>query len=290
MSLFTSIVRAAWAGLLLLAFLASTRAVEPTKVLLVATPPDHAYASHMYEFDCGVLAKCLEQTDGVACETVLGWPPESEKLADLAAIVFYSRPAGEIVLHPDHRDVFLDLMRRGTGFTAIHWGTGVGYTELADEPEVRELYKNLLGGWFRRPPGDVMFATARLRQVDPEHPLCAGWKEYEIHDEFYLDPVLHMRANPVLQVQVKGQDNTVAWSFERAAPYEGRSVGITLGHFHKNFEREDFRRALVNAILWTAGLEVPREGAPVMLDPEDLQLPPAPTGSRSHESGNADGR
>jgi type 1 glutamine amidotransferase len=274
MTFWNSSLRTAWSGLLVLIVLAGARADDPARILLVATPPDHAYASHMYEFECGVLAKCLEQTEGVTCETAVGWPPEPEKLADLAAIVFYSRPAGEIVLNPDHRDVFLELMQRGAGFTAIHWATGVGYTELADEVEVRELYKNLLGGWFRRPPGDILYDTARLRQVDPKHPLCFGWEEYDIHDEFYLDPVLHMRVRPILQVQVKDRDHTVAWSIERPSPYDGRSVGISLGHFHKTFEREDFRRSLVNAILWTANVEVPEAGAPVALDPVDLQLPP----------------
>lgn len=260
-------------GLVWLFLLVPAWSAEPTEILLVATPPDHPWASHMYEFECGVLARCLEQTEGVTCRTRVGWPPERQTLDRLDAVVFYSRPAGELVLHPDHRKQFLDLMKRGAGFTAIHWGTGVGYGELAEDPEIRELYKNLLGGWFRRPPCDIAFGTARLRQVDPEHPLCFGWREYEIYDEFYLNPVLHMRVNPVLQVKVNGEDNVVAWSFPRPSPYEGRSVGITLGHFHKNFEREDFRRTLVNGVLWTAGIHVPKSGAPAALDPKELQLP-----------------
>ena len=75
----------------------------------------------------------------------------------------------------------------------------------------------------------------------------------------------------LLQVQFEGSEHVVGWAYERQ---QGRSVGITLGHFHHNFAREDFRRLLVNSILWAAGREVPREGANVTLRPEDLRLEP----------------
>ena len=270
-----SVRRATWVVVCLggISFGGTAAAAGAAKILLIGTPPDHPWASHMYEFDCNVLAKCLQQTAGVEATVHIGWPVDSRQLEAVDALVLYSRPAGEILLHPDHRQRFLTLMDRGAGMVAIHWATGVGYTPLADQPEVRDAYQNLLGGWFRKPPCDIRIASARLRQIAVEHPLCFGWSDFEIHDEFYLNPVLHPRARPVLQVQIDGQDQTVAWSFERAGASQGRSVGITLGHFHDNFRREDFRRALVNAILWAARVEVPRTDAPVELDAGQLELP-----------------
>jgi type 1 glutamine amidotransferase len=57
--------------------------------------------------------------------------------------------------------------------------------------------------------------------------------------------------------------------------FRGRAFGTKLGHPYDNFRREPFRRMLVNAILWTAHVELPKTGAPVALAEENLALPPA---------------
>jgi hypothetical protein len=64
----------------------------------------------------------------------------------------------------------------------------------------------------------------------------------------------------------------VCWVFERRDG--GRAFGTKLGRPYKNFEIESFRRMVVNAILWSANVEVPRNGAPVNLAEKDLALPP----------------
>ena len=65
-----------------------------------------------------------------------------------------------------------------------------------------------------------------------------------------------------------GREEVLAWAFERADG--GRSFGFTGAHFHRNWGDENFRRLVVNAILWTAKVEVPPNGAKVDLDPADL--------------------
>ena len=50
-------------------------------------------------------------------------------------------------------------------------------------------------------------------------------------------------------------------------------MGITLGHFHHNFARDDFRRLIVNSILWSAHVEIPKDGAIVVVEPDEVQLP-----------------
>ena len=79
-----------------------------------------------------------------------------------------------------------------------------------------------------------------------------------------------------LPIDGKMMDNTVAWVYERFAGKTflgGRSYGVTLGHFHENWRIESLRRMLVNGILWTAGLEIPRSGAPVEITEKDMELP-----------------
>ena len=45
-----------------------------------------------------------------------------------------------------------------------------------------------------------------------------------------------------------------------------RSFGFTGGHFHRNWADEDFRKLVVNAILWSAKMDVPEKGAKVEFD------------------------
>jgi len=245
---------------------------DPTKILLVGAKLDHPYASHMYEFECSLLAKALRNTPGVEAITIPAWPPaDLEALGDVRAIVFYASPVGHVVLSPTNRERFVGLMKNKVGMVAIHWATGVGYDKAADSEELRDEYKSILGGWFRRPPCDVIVGQAHLRQVAAGHPIYNGWREWEIRDEFYLNPVLHEQAAPLLEVTVDDKKHVVGWTFERAN--SGRSVGITLGHFHHNFAREDFRRLLVNSILWAANVAVPDSGATVTLDWAATELP-----------------
>ena len=256
---------------------AATAQPAGAKILLVGTQPDHPHGSHMYMLECQLLAQCLRQVPGVEAVVSLDWPGDPQVLEGVKSVVCYSRPAAEIVLAAPHREAFQRLMNDGVGFVAVHWATGVGYSKLADDETFREAYKNILGGWFRRPPGDVYIGTGRLVQVDRQHPICRGWDGYDVQDEFYLDLVFHPDARPVLQANVQGNDHVVGWVFQRPDAHGGRSFGTVLGHYHDNFVQEGFRLALVNGILWSAHLDVPEGGANVTVDPHALQLPPPPT-------------
>jgi hypothetical protein len=55
-----------------------------------------------------------------------------------------------------------------------------------------------------------------------------------------------------------GKRQTMMWAVERADG--GRGVGFTGGHWHRNWAIADFRRVVLNAIAWTAKVEVPEAG------------------------------
>jgi type 1 glutamine amidotransferase len=61
----------------------------------------------------------------------------------------------------------------------------------------------------------------------------------------------------------------IAWATQRAGG--GRGFGFTGGHYHTNWGVPEFRQLVVNAILWTARLDVPRSGAKCAITPEDLK-------------------
>jgi type 1 glutamine amidotransferase len=65
--------------------------------------------------------------------------------------------------------------------------------------------------------------------------------------------------NPTVRKAVaNGESQHVAWAFER--PDGGRGFGYTGGHVHMNWQNDDNRKLMLNAILWTAKVKIPESG------------------------------
>jgi type 1 glutamine amidotransferase len=239
-----------------------------TKVLLIGKDPDHAYGTHMYMHTCGMLAKCLELTPAIEPVVSNGWPKEAKTLEGVKTIVLYTNPAAELLLEGPHRGQVEELMKKGVGLVTIHWASSVNQKNLE---RLGPTWLSYTGGTWVSNVG-LSGGKSPLKRLLPEHPICRGWDEYEIDDEYYMDPTIK-QAKPLLQVtERKGKDVIVGWVYER--PDKGRSFGTTLGHPYSNFQREPFRRMIVNGILWSAHVEVPKQGAAVNISEEALALPP----------------
>ncbi|HMP84966.1 MAG TPA: hypothetical protein PKA41_19925, partial [Verrucomicrobiota bacterium] len=77
--------------------------------------------------------------------------------------------------------------------------------------------------------------------------------------------------NPAVREAVaKGEPQHVAWAF--VSESGARGFGTTGGHFHKNWGDDNFRKLVLNAILWTANVEVPANGVESIVTAEDLQM------------------
>ncbi len=254
-------------ALALTALALPAHAVEPkVKVLLVGKDRDHPFTTHEYMTDCELLARCLRQTTGVEAVVSNGWPADAKALDGVTAIVLHTQKGGNVLFATPARRQAEELLAKGVGLTAIHWGTGAD--GAAGEPWLKAL-----GGWFESPkPSRVLIRTAPLRRVDPDHPVCRGWADYQLREEFYLGLHFDPRIHTVVGTTIDGKDYPVGWTFERAGG--GRSFGFVGGHFHANFGEEPFRKAVVNGILWTAKVDVPAGGAPVAITPQDMELPP----------------
>ena len=237
------------------------------RALLIGKQPDHPYGSHMYLHTCRMLAECL-RLNGLQASVCDGWPKTDDELRDAKTIVVYTNPAAELLLDGPQRDQVDRTMKAGVGLVTIHWASSV---MQQDFDRLGERWLSYLGGTWISNVG-LSTDTAELKQLIPQHPICRGWSRYELHDEYYLNPTISKGALPLLQVTTKGQDVVVGWAYER--PEGGRAYGTTLGHFYSNFEREPFRRAIVNAILWTAKRDVPEGGARVDISDDILNLPP----------------
>ena len=243
-----------------------------TIILVIPTAIDHAWNTHMYDHECKLLVKCLNRNPGV--EAVLSpdldWPKDPKVLQGVKSIVFYSRPAGDIIFAPERRAQTKELFDSGVGFAAIHWATGTNEAKLGQD------YLDLLGGWFHFNHSGLKVGQYPLVQLDPTHPVCKGWTSFPLTDEIYLNLKFHPQAKPQVRVKVDGKDQVVAWVHERKNQGKGRSFGTTLGHFHDNFTNESFRKMLLNGILWTAHVPVPENGADAKANEADWRLPTPP--------------
>jgi type 1 glutamine amidotransferase len=59
------------------------------------------------------------------------------------------------------------------------------------------------------------------------------------------------------------------WAAER--PDGGRGFGFTGGHFHKNWADDNFRKIVLNAILWSARVDIPANGVESRITEDDLK-------------------
>jgi type 1 glutamine amidotransferase len=241
-----------------------------TKIVLIPTALDHPWATHMYSQGCGVLAECLNRNPEVEAivSPDLDWPKDPQVLEGVDAIVYYSRAAGDIILAPERRDQVLKLLREGVGYVAVHWSTATGDAAIGEE------YLDILGGWFHFDHSGLKTEKQTVLQADPEHPISRGWESFPVFDEFYLNLKFKERAHPIAKVNVDGTDQVVAWAFKREDG--GRSFGTTLAHFHSNFSIPEFRRMIVNGILWAAQTEIPEQGSEIEVPEEVLAIPEEP--------------
>jgi len=246
---------------------------------LVAGRQSHGPGAHEFFAGCAVLMKLLRQTPGVFPVMARdGWPKDPRTLENAKAVVFYmDGGGGHPILQQDHRAVVQKLTDQGVGFVNLHYA--VEYPKSQSDHILQWL-----GGYYETGFSTNPHWKAEFKSL-PDHPITRGVRPFTTQDEWYFNirfapadknvvPIL--KATPPDRVRGTadarkhpGREEVVAWALERARG--GRSFGFTGGHFHRNWGDENFRRTVVNAILWSAGLEVPKEGAKVELDPADLK-------------------
>lgn len=173
-------------------------------------------------------------------------------------------------------------MERGAGFMAIHYGVEV------NKGKEGEAYLQWMGGYFETFWSVNPFWTPTFAKL-PEHEVTRGVKSFSINDEWYyhmrfvkdmkgVTPILSAvpkletvggggkkasshGGNPDVYEEVKaGTPQHMAWAYER--PDGGRGFGFTGFHKYDNLKDDNFRKLLVNAVAWTAKLEVPEQGIP----------------------------
>src|SRR5947208_365015 len=178
----------------LLASTALFGADKKARILLIGKDLDHPRNTHTYMSDCKLLAKCLSQTNGIETVVSNGWPRDPAVVKDVTAIVLHTRLGGTVLFRGPQRRQVEKMVKQGVGITAIHWGTG------AETPEGGP-WLQAMGAWFNA-EGDgfsrYLVQTSKLRQVDPKHPVCRGWSDFDLREEYYFKLCFLPEARPLM--------------------------------------------------------------------------------------------
>ncbi len=238
------------------------------RVLIVAGRQSHGPGDHEFFAGSAILMNLLKQTDGVFPIMARdGWP-KNEKLFDTAdcIVMYMDGGGGHPAIKPDRMKLIQKQLDRGCGWVNLHYAV-----EYPKEPG--QTVKGWLGGYYETGYSINPHWDANIRSL-PKHDITRGVKPFTIRDEWYygmrwIDDMKGV--TPILQAlppdgtrstehtkSRKGEIETMAWAFERKDG--GRSFGFTGGHFHRNWADENFRRVVVNAILWCAKVDGPRSG------------------------------
>jgi type 1 glutamine amidotransferase len=255
----------------------STQAAEPaTKTLLLLThqPDGHPKSTHEYVPGQKILKHLLDGTPGLKVELVAAdnpWTEGPDVLEKADGVVLFVSQGGAWIKQDDRRfQAFVRLAQRGGGISALHWGTGTKDAKNIDG------YVRLLGACHGGPDRKFAEVEKKLDFV-AGHPAAAGLEPLTLFDEFYFRlkraPEAYGKLTTLAKINIKAkgeteaQDEMVAWAFDRADG--GRSFGFTGLHFHKNWERPEYRRLVAQGVLWSMKLPVPEKGLDVEI-PESL--------------------
>ncbi|MEM0969998.1 MAG: ThuA domain-containing protein [Verrucomicrobiota bacterium] len=249
----------------------------PKKVVFIAGPQSHALGHHEHHAGCLLLSRYLNEHFGqhISARVIQnGWPEDTTPIEQADAVVFYSDGQTRHVGYYHRRQLNL-LKEKGVGFGAIHYAV-----EMLPDDSNQDLI-SWIGGAFEihysvNPHWDAVFDAL------PTHPITRGVEPFTIHDEWYFNmrfaeenvtPILsaippgetmnrkdgHHSGNPVVRSMVEEKrPQHLCWTYDRADG--GRGFGFTGGHFHQNWQNDNFRKIVLNAIAWIAKVEVPKEG------------------------------
>ncbi|MEX0818721.1 MAG: PVC-type heme-binding CxxCH protein [Pirellulaceae bacterium] len=274
------------------------------KVVFVAGKKSHGYGSHEHYAGCVLLAKALQQgISNIEVEVVRdGWPKDESVFDGVDCVVMYADGGGGHPVIP-HLAKLDSLAEQGVGVVCLHYAVEIPAGEPGDH------FLKWIGGYFEANWSVNPHWNAKFDKF-PDHPIANGVQPFESHDEWYY----HMRFRPNMEgvtpiltdmpgpetlsrpdgahsgnphvraaVLERKEPQHVAWAATR--PDGGRGFGFTGGHNHWNWGEPNFRKLVLNAIVWCAKAEVPADGVgtkPVTLDQleENQDYQPQPNFNR----------
>ena len=252
-----------------------------TKVVLIAGKDSHGSKAHNWGDGVDLLSDALVKESGLDIETAIhkgGWPNDPTIFNDAATVVILADGGGR---HPinKHLDAFDSLAKKGVGLVCVHYAV-----EVPKGPAGEKML-DWTGGYFETHWSVNPHWTADFKEI-PKHPVANGVKPFVLKDEWYyhmrfrdqmewLTPILSALPpedtlkrkdgahsnNPHVRASVleRKEKQHVAWAMEDPNT-KRRGFGTTGAHYHTAWDEDNFRTMVLNAIVWTAGLDVPKGG------------------------------
>jgi len=246
---------------------------RPKRILLLGQKPDsHPRLTHEYMAATRIMANLLQDRGDLQVlihQADNPWEkgPELLEGAD-AAVLFLTEGAKWVSDDADRLAAFQRLARRKGGLVCLHWGSGTRDAQPIDN------FVALFGGCHGGPDRKYKVGDFDLAPASNLHVILSGIGPFGSHDELYFDlkfPRDRTGHIGLLNTKVGDTHYPVAWCWER--PDGGRSFGFTGLHFHENWKLTEYRRLVLQGILWTVHETIPVEGLNVKLDPAAFDLP-----------------
>lgn len=250
------------------------------KLVMIAGKPSHGPLLH--EFNAGVqlLDNCLQQGQDKVLSAVYlnGWPKDPTAFDNADGVFFYmdGRQKHEIAQTRERIAQIDALAAKGVGIGCAHYGVEVEPGVLGDQ------FKRWIGGHYEHEYSCNPMWSPDYQNL-PVHPITRGVKPFKVLDEWYFNmrfrdqltgvkPILmavpsdKVRNGPYVypkgpypHIQAnKGLPETMMWAVDR--PDGGRGFGFTGGHYHVNWANDDYRKTVLNALVWMTGSEAPKGG------------------------------
>lgn len=243
-----------WLLLLLMMFAqpltkSAVTAAEPIKILLIT-----GGCCHDYEFQTNAMQAAFEELSVPAQWTVVNEGGKGTR----AEIELYNDPQWargfDVVIHnecfadtisPEYINKITEAHKNGANAVVIHCAMHTYRASKTDQ------WREFLGVTSRRHDHQSNYP---VKIVAPDHPITRGispdWVTAK--DELYIIETVWPKAT-VLATSVSekdGNSHPVLWTNQYG---QSRVFGTTYGHSNETFNDKNFRRALVQGVVWAAG-------------------------------------
>jgi hypothetical protein len=270
----------------------NTASAQTTKVIyFLSGPKDHAWnGRHETEKDLLVLQRCIDSITNIKGVKIVTkfiakrTEHDINDIKDAAAIIiecssessttkFQTNPLFPANTSPKNNTYDKDVLaylnqldslhKAGMGIMILHWGIAT------DNQRARDYYISWFGGssmpnYTQNPLG---FWSITPMDAGKKHPIMQGVGAWTYKDEIFSRLVVtpgdeKHRTNLLMGETPRSNmgaiaPRCVAWAYQ-----DGLSRGLLWGgmDYHAGLLDENYRRFLMNAIVWTAGIEVPKGG------------------------------
>lgn len=278
---FNNILKSAASATLALAMSTSLVDAETKNILFLAGPKSHANGEHEFEAGCKLLAEALNESELDVEAKVYhpGWPKDESIFEGVDACIIYADAGGRF---GEKYDVLDKLVKDGMGIMFMHYG-------VHPSKDVGEKYfKPWIGGYMDDHKSVNPHWIADLK-ANKKLPIANGLPEtFPAYDEFYYamnfaeghngecgccgaavtgvpEPKRMIRYINMWNKNGEegfGKPQKLMWYKDTPVAEGGRGIGFVGGHYHKNWAIDEFRKMVLNAIVWTARGEVPKFGVP----------------------------